>query len=95
MESVHSLGFSSTLLKKMQEDEKSSLTEESRVSPSNSPSEIDVYVENLSEDKMNLYTRSQDRRASVLLQNSANKENLHLIKYFSFLIKHHFHLEPF
>ena len=81
MESVHSLGFSSTLLKKMQEDEKSSPTEETRVSPSISPSEIDVYVENLSEDKMNLYTRSQDRRASVLLQNSANKENLHLKKF--------------
>ena len=58
----------------MQEDEKGSLTEESQSSLSNSPSEIDVYVENLSEDKMNLYTRSQDRRASVLLQNSANKE---------------------
>ena len=58
----------------MQEDDKGSLTEESQSSLSNSPSEIDVYVENLSEDKMNLYTRSQDRRASVLLQNSANKE---------------------
>ena len=58
----------------MQEDEKGSLTEESEASLSNSPSEIDVYVENLSEDKMNLYTRSQDRRASILLKNSANKE---------------------
>lgn len=81
----------------MQEDDKSSRIEEPQSSPSNSPSEIDVYVENLSEEKKNLYTRSQDRRASAsgLHQNSANKENLHLIKYFSFLIKHNFHLEPF
>lgn len=79
----------------MQEEENNSLTEDSLVPATNSPSEIDVYVENLSEDKMNLYTRSQDRRASVLLQNSANNKEFTSHQNFQLLIKNNSHLEPF
>ena len=64
MESVHSAGFGSSVWKKLQEKElKCSL---SSASNSEAPSDLESYIDNLTEDRLNTYTRSNDRRASAV-----------------------------
>ena len=69
LESVHSLGFGSTLWKKIHEEE-SSLT-----SLNDSDVGSDAFIDNLTDDSQ-VYTRSGDRRGSV-----GNKELLINILY--------------
>ena len=69
MESIHSAGFGSSVWKKLQEKElKCSLSPvSSRVdSELESPSDLECYIDTLSEDRLNTYTRSNDRRASAV-----------------------------
>ena len=70
MESIHSAGFGSSVWKKLQETElKSSLSSvASRAGSeeSESPSDLESYIDNLTEDRLNTYTRSNDRRASAV-----------------------------
>ena len=70
MESIHSAGFGSSVWKKLQEKElKCSLSPvNNRAGPGEmeSPSDLESYIENLTEDRLNTYTRSNDRRASAV-----------------------------
>ena len=70
MESVHSAGFGSSVWKKLQEKElKCSLSSVSNRAGSEeieSPSDLKSYIDNLTEDRLNTYTRSNDRRASAV-----------------------------
>ena len=95
LESVHSLGFGSTLWKKIHEDnQQSSLASSLEDSLSlaqdqddSSPSELEAYIDNLAEDSLNLYTRSKDRRGSNLILNHLNEgfltftSNSYILKY--------------
>lgn len=83
LESVHSLGFGSTLWKKIHEDNQGSLASSLEDSLSltqdqddSSPSELEAYIDNLTVDSLNLYTRSKDRRGSNLILNHLNEEFL-------------------
>ena len=84
LESVHSLGFGTTLWKKIHEDNpQSSLSSSledslsmSQDQDDSSPSELEAYIDSLAEDSFNLYTRSKDRRGSNLILNHLNEECL-------------------
>ena len=78
---MHSLGFGSTLWKKLQEENEKQQNcvnsiNESGVTSADSHSESDSYIENLNEENYNLYTRSKDRRGSAAAINFSNKEIL-------------------
>ena len=70
MESIHSAGFGSSVWKKLQETElKSSLSSVASRPGSEeteSPSDLESYIEALTLDRLNTYTRSNDRRASAV-----------------------------
>ena len=72
MESIHSAGFGSSVWKKLQEKElKCSLSSVASMASnqegsqeSESPSDLESYIDNLAVERLNTYTRSNDRRAS-------------------------------
>ena len=66
MESVHSAGFGSSVWKKLQEKELSSASNRARSEEIEAPSDLESYIDNLTEDRLNTYTRSNDRRASAV-----------------------------
>ena len=65
MESIHSVGFGSSVWKKLKENDlKSSISSISPDESESSESELESYLETLDVDT---YTRSNDRRASLLV----------------------------
>ena len=66
MESVHSAGFGCSVWKKLQEKELSSVSNRARSEEIEAPSDLESYIDNLTEDRLNTYTRSNDRRASAV-----------------------------
>ena len=70
MESIHSAGFGSSVWKKLQEKELncslSSAASRAGSGEAETPSDLESYIENLSLERLNTYTRSKDRRASAV-----------------------------
>ena len=70
MESIHSAGFGSSVWKKLQEKELkcslSSTAGRAGTEESESPSDLESYIDNLAVERLNTYTRSNDRRASAV-----------------------------